>query len=148
MPKFNVFTGWFDFRMEVSDSSSLPCWKDTAATIKPWPKLARLFGRPWDCFAEVITQKGWLKAINRPFRTKMWVGHMLIVQSLDVDLPLCDKPKCRNSRKPSVQLDWFRLVQGPMNRLRCSSDNRKWKKQIQGAKSYFNHRLNFMAHEL
>ena len=28
MPKFNVFTGWSDFPMEVSDSSSLPCRKD------------------------------------------------------------------------------------------------------------------------
>ena len=71
---------------------------------------------------------------------------MLIVQSLDVDLPLCAKPKCRNSRKPSVQLDWFRLVQGPMNRLRFGQ--LKMKKQIQGAKSYFNHHLNVMAHEL
>ena len=106
-PKFNVFTGWFDFCMEVSDSSFLPCRKDTTATIKPWRKLARLFGRPWDCLAEVITQKGWLKAINRPLRTKMWVRHMLIVQGLDVDLPPCDKPKCRNSRKPSVQLDYI-----------------------------------------
>ena len=83
LPKTPEKSRWhaevYDFRMEVSGSSSLPCWKDTTATIKPWRKLACLLGRPWDCLAEVITQKGWLKAINRPFRTKMWVGHMLIV---------------------------------------------------------------------
>ena len=35
MLKFNVFTGWFDFRMEVSDSSSLPCRKDAKIQLQP-----------------------------------------------------------------------------------------------------------------
>ena len=34
MPKFNVFTGWFDFRKEVSDSSSLPCRKDAKILLQ------------------------------------------------------------------------------------------------------------------
>ena len=35
MPKLNVFTGWFDFCMEVSDSSSLPCRKDAKILLQP-----------------------------------------------------------------------------------------------------------------
>ena len=101
LPKTSERNRWhaevYDFCMEVSDSSSLPCWKDTTATIKPCRKLARLFGRPWDCLAEVITQKGWLKAINRPFRTKVSWPH---AHSLD---PRCWLASMRQAQMPQFQ---------------------------------------------
>ena len=48
MLKFNVFTGWFDFPMEVSDSSSLPCPNDAKILMhhQTLRTRARLFRRP------------------------------------------------------------------------------------------------------
>ena len=55
-PKFNVFTGWLDFRVEVSDSSSLPCRKDAKILLQP-SNLAE----NCTCFQKTIGLRRWVR---------------------------------------------------------------------------------------